>query len=249
MKVLVSKKTHNYYYIKELNQDYHCKEGIITKEDLNSDKTLIKSHKGREFAMFNGNHYDYLQKMKRVAQVIIPKDFGYIASRTGMSSKTKLIEAGTGSGFSGIFFSGIVEKLYTYERHPNHFEQAQKNLEKYGFDNFEILNKELVEVLENKGVPEKCNMMFLDMPEPIQVLESLQEGTLENGSFIVCYLPSIIQVDELMKFCATGEKYFVCEVSETQIREWKVSERSVRPQHHKDCDFTAFLVFIRYLGN
>lgn len=248
MKVLVSKKTHNYYYIRDLSQDYHCKEGIISKEDLNSNKSVVYSSKEREFVQFEGNHYDQLQKMKRKAQVIIPKDFGYIASRTAMSSNTKLIEAGTGSGFSGVFFSGIVDKLYTYERHPEHFEQAQKNLERYGFGNFEISNVELAEVLKNKEVPEKCNMMFLDMPEPVTVLENLQDGTLENGSFIVCYLPSIMQVDELMKFCALGERFFISEVSETQIREWKVSAQSVRPQHHKDCDFTAFLVFIRYLG-
>lgn len=249
MKVLISKKTHNYYYVKDLSQDYHCKEGIISKEDLNSNKSIIFSHKEKEFVQFNGIHYDYLQKMKRIAQVIIPKDLGYIASRTGMNSSTKLIEAGSGSGFSGVFFSGIVEKLYTYEKIEDHFIQSQKNLEKHGFNNFEIFNKDLSQVLKHKEIPQKCNMMFLDMPEPIFVLENLQEDTLENGSFIVCYLPSIMQVDEVMKFCALGDKYFVSDVSETQVRDWKVSAQSVRPQHHKDCDFTAFLMFIRYLGN
>ena len=247
MKVLVSKKTHNYYYIRDLNQDYHCKEGIITKDDLNSNKQIIYSSKEREFVKFDANRYDYLQKMKRIAQVIIPKDFGYIAARTAMNKDMSIIEAGSGSGFSGVFFSGICKKLMTFERNEDHFNQSQKNLEKYGFSNVEIRNDDLSEVFEKEEVDEIADIIMLDLPEPVRVIEHVTPKILKNGGFIVCYLPSIMQVDELMKYCATGEKFFIEEVSETTIREWKVSAQSVRPQHHKECDFTAFLVFIRYL--
>ena len=247
MKVLISKKTHKYYYVTDLSQDYHCKEGVISKEDLNSQKSVVCSHSQKEFVLFDAHHRDRLQKMKRVAQVILPKDFGYIASRTSMNSKSVVIEAGSGSGFSGVFFSGICKELHTYERVEEHFNQAQKNLEKYGFSNVTIQQKDIIEEFEKKNISQETDIVILDLPEPINVLEQL--STIKNGAFIVCYLPSIIQVDELMKYCAKGDTFFVEEVSETQIREWKVSAKSVRPQHHKECDFTAFLVFIRYLKN
>ncbi|MFT4244349.1 MAG: methyltransferase domain-containing protein [Candidatus Woesearchaeota archaeon] len=250
MKVAISKKTNNWYYIKNLEQEYHCKEGILSIEDLKSDMCSITSTKGVEFTIFNASHYDYVQKMKRSAQIIIPKDLGYIASRTSMNKETILLEAGSGSGFATTFFSGICKEVVTFERVESHYECAKKNIELRGFSNVRIELNDISQVLQeqNSNLPQ-FTTIFLDLPEPIKVLTNISSKHLVNGGHIVCYLPSTRQVDELVEFCSHKESsYFVEEISESQIRNWRVNSKTNRPQHHKECDFTAFLVFLRYLG-
>ena len=250
MIIAVSKKTNNWYYIKNLDQDYHCKEGVISQEYLNSQKSSVTSTKGVEFIKFQGQHYDYIQKMKRSAQIILPKDLGYIAARTGMNKDTILLEAGSGSGFATTFFSGICKEIYTFERLDHHFENAKKNIENRGFSNITIQQEDICEVLSNSTskLP-RCSMIFLDLPEPVNVLEKINAKHIINGGHIVCYLPSTRQVDELVEFCSQrNSQFFVEEVAESQTRNWRVNSKSNRPEHHKECDFTAFLVFLRYIG-
>ncbi|MCH8520062.1 MAG: methyltransferase domain-containing protein [Nanoarchaeota archaeon] len=250
MKVAVSQKTNNWYYIKNLEQDYHCKEGILEISQLQSNSSKITSTKGVEFTLFNASHHDYIQKMKRSAQIIIPKDLGYIASRTSMNKETILLEAGSGSGFATTFFSGICKEIYTFERIESHFECAKKNIEQRGFSNTTIQLKDISEVLQekNSNLPQ-FSMIFLDLPEPIEILKHVTSKHIINGGHIVCYLPSTRQVDQLVDFCSQeNSQYFVEEVSESQIRNWRVNSKSNRPEHHKECDFTAFLIFLRYLG-
>lgn len=250
MIIAISKKTNNWYYIKNTNQDYHCKEGIISQEDLNFLKSSVTSTKGVEFSKFQGQHYDYMQKMKRSAQIILPKDLGYIAARTGMNKNTILLEAGSGSGFATTFFSGICKEIYTFERVDHHFECAKKNTENQGFSNVTIKQQDIIDVLKDSSsqIPQ-CSMIFLDLPEPVNVLEKITPQYIINGGFIVCYLPSTRQVDDLVEFCSKeNSQFFVEEVAESQIRNWRVTSKSNRPEHHKECDFTAFLVFLRYIG-
>ncbi|MFP4402005.1 MAG: methyltransferase domain-containing protein [Candidatus Nanoarchaeia archaeon] len=248
MRVLVSEKTNRKYYVKNIEQDYHCKEGIISIDDLNSKESIITSTKGVEFQKFNAHRCDTLQKMKRTAQVILPKDLGYIAARVGMSKEDIILEAGSGSGFATTFFSGICKKVLTFERIEDHFECSKKNIEEFGFSNVELYNQDIIDFLEQANLDKKPTIFFLDLPEPVSVLKKLNSSHIQNGGHIVCYLPSTRQVDELVEYCSEHKDTFlVDEVSESQIRNWRVNSRTNRPEHHKECDFTAFLVFLRYI--
>jgi tRNA (adenine57-N1/adenine58-N1)-methyltransferase len=243
-----SLKTKRWYYIKNPEQEYHCKEGILSTHDLNSNKSLVESSKGVEFQLFTSQRCDYLQKMKRSAQIILPKDLGYIAAKIGMNREDVVLEAGSGSGFATTFFSGICERVITFERVEHHFECTQKNVEQHGFSNVEIHNTDISEYLSHSELSKKANILFLDLPEPVEVLKSLQPSHLINGGHIVCYLPSTRQVDELIDFCeGLKDTFLIDEISESQIRNWRVNNKTNRPEHHKECDFTAFLVFLRYL--
>ena len=63
MKVLISKKTGNYYYYNG-EGEYHCKEGFLTVEQLQSGKNLLINNKQREFLMFDANKHDEFKKLK-----------------------------------------------------------------------------------------------------------------------------------------------------------------------------------------
>lgn len=240
MKVLISKKTGNYYYINPEN-DYHCKEGVISKEDLNSGEKVIKAHTDKEFLIFDSNLYDRKKKMKRGPQIILEKDLGYIIARSGIGKKSFIVEAGGGSGGATIFFANIADKVHTYEIREDHCTIINKNVEMFELDNVKVINADLAtEISKEKDI----DLLFLDMPDPNMILEN-DLDTVKSGSYIVCYVPSISQIQEITKLVAKREDLYLEEITEVILRHWRIWENVSRPEHRKDIDHTAFLVFIR----
>lgn len=241
MKVLISKKTGSYYYINPEN-DYHCKEGIISKEDLNSQKKIVKSHTEREFLLFDANFIDLKKKkMKRGPQIITEKDLGYILARSGIGKNSYVVEAGGGSGGATLFFANIVKNIHTYEIREEHCDIINKNIESFGFDNVKVTNADLATEIDNE---KDIDMLFLDMPEPNMILEK-ELNSVKSGAFIVCYVPSISQIQEITKLVGERVDLYLEEITEVILRHWRVWEKVSRPEHRKEIDHTAFLVFIR----
>ena len=243
MKVAISKKTGKYYYI-EKQGDFHSAEGILYENDLNSSSSYITSHIGREFIVLNATNHDISRKYKRGPQTILPKDLGYIISRTFIDKKSNIIEAGGGSGATTCFFASLTNSVLTYEIEEKNIPIINKNIQKHELENVTLTNKNLKDDIED--FKKKYDMLFLDLPNPIEILEK-NIKCIKNGHYIVCYLPSIVQVVNLVNFARESKKYFIEEVSEINKREWKVHKEIARPHHRKDADHTAFLIFIRFV--
>jgi tRNA (adenine57-N1/adenine58-N1)-methyltransferase len=242
MKVLINKKTQNRHLWKGID-DLHTKEGILSKVDLDTGNSVVLNNNGKEYTVFDAQKIDLVAKIKRGPQIITPKDLGYIISRTYVGKNSKIVEAGGGSGAATLFFANIAKLVHTYEIREEHTEIIQKNLDMFEVDNVKLSTGDLTEHIESE---EDIDLLFLDMPEPVSVLEKNIKG-LGSGKFICCYLPSISQIQELTMFVKDNPSYYVEEISEVQIREWKVWDRISRPLHRKENDFTAFLVFLRKL--
>lgn len=240
MKVLISKKTGKYYYPTE-SQDYHCKEGIISQEELNSNKSVIKSNKDKEFFNFNANNYDYRQKIKRGPQIITPKDLGYIIARTSINKDSIIVEAGGGSGAATTFFAKLVKEVNTFEIVEEHYKIIQKNLKFLNCDNVNLTLGNLKDHISNI---KEYDLLFLDMPNPHEILNENISG-LKSGNYIVCYVPSISQIQVLSEIILNREDLYLEEITEVGLRHWKVAGQISRPEHQKEIDHTAFLVFIR----
>lgn len=241
MKFLISLKTGLTYYTDCL-KDYHTKEGFITKEDLLSGQINAKSSKGVDFLIFDCNNYDLSKNIKRGPQIILAKDLGYIASRGGLDKNYTILEAGSGSGAATIFFSKLCKKVISYEINEKHYEITKKNIELLGLDNVDLNYGDLA---QNISKINEYDLLFLDMPEPLQIIKSGYLG-LRKGSYIVVYLPSISQIVELVSYIISDvNDLYVEEVSEVILRNWKINSRVSRPEHRKETDHTAFLVFIR----
>lgn len=244
MKVLISKKTGNYYYYKEeSNQDFHCKEGFIKKEELISDKSRVfTDNTKREFIMFDATSFDLVNKYKRGPQIITTKDLGYIVSRSGISKESFIVEAGGGSGAATIFFASVARKVHSYEIKEDHCTIIKKNLDFTNTQNVELFCDNLVDKIEIEE--QDINLLFLDMPNPCEVL-SKDLSKVKLGNYIVCYVPSISQVQEISNLAQNRDDLYLEEVSEIILRHWRVWERVSRPEFRKEIDHTAFLVFIR----
>jgi tRNA (adenine57-N1/adenine58-N1)-methyltransferase len=79
------------------------------------------------------------------------------------------------------------------------------------------------------GTGERFDRCVLDVPEPWGTFPALQE-VLEPGAVLGCFLPTTIQVHELV-LALPGHGFLHMETFEVLRRGWHVSERSVRPDH------------------
>lgn len=241
MKVLISRKTGIFYYCNSKG-DYHSKEGFVTEKDLNSGEKVVKSNTGVEFLVFDANNNDLVKKIKRGGpQVILPKDVGYVIVRSGLDKNSYVVEGGSGSGVSASVFGRFCSKVKSVEVREDHLKIAKENCEKLGIDNVEFVLGDMKDVVSKE---KNVDLLFLDMPEPNAVVEQSLD-CVKSGRYIVCYLPSIYQIHELVSVVFNRDDLYLEEVSEVILRHWRFKEKVSRPESRKEIDHTAFLVFLR----
>lgn len=64
----------------------------------------------------------------------------YMTECLQLASEMKVLEIGTGSGYQSAVLAELVTEVYTVEVIKNHYENAQKNLQKMGYKNIFFLN-------------------------------------------------------------------------------------------------------------
>ncbi len=243
MRVLISLKEGNTYYFNG-DGDFHCKEGVVKKEEFEGLKNsggIVKTHTDRKLLCFMANSYDKSKKIKRGPQIVTPKDLGYIAARSGIGKDSIIVEAGGGSGGATLFFSRICKEVRTYEIRKDYCDIVNKNIEVNNCSNIKVVNLDLGEKIHRE---KNFDMLFLDMPNPQIILEKNLSG-LKSGHYVVCYVPSVTQIIDIANSVECREDLYLEEISEVVLRNWKVSGRIARPNFRKEIDHTAFLVFIR----
>jgi len=214
--------------------DFHTKYGVVKEKDIKNG--LVKSHNGKEFLVYDAKFVDRVEKIKRGPAVIINKDVGIILANTGINSKSKILEAGAGSGRLTSFLANISSNVISYERKKEFFDIAKKNLKDLGLK-ADLKNKDIYEGISEKNL----DAIILDLPEPWRVLEHCVKA-LKAGGFLVCYLPNITQVMELAK--SLSSPFILDKVEEVFEREWVVQGNKVRPLNQM-LGHTSFLVFVR----
>ena len=72
------------------------------------------------------NIIETLKKVRRLPQVVLPKDAALIVAYTGLSPGWKVLDAGTGSAFLAIFLANLVKpgKVITYEKNKDFAKNA-----------------------------------------------------------------------------------------------------------------------------
>lgn len=193
----------------------------------------IKTHLGEEFFVVEPRVPDLLKKIKRMPQVITPKDAGFIASYTGIGKSDTVVEAGAGSGMLTIFLANIAKKVYSYEVREDFYKVVKENLEKCKVKNV---------VLKNSDV-EKCRekdmgVFILDLGNPEKYLDVARKA-LKPGGFLVIYSPVIEQVQRL-----DFKGFANIETKELIERKWEVARNRTRPRTRM-LGHTAFITFAR----
>ncbi len=242
MKILANAKGDS-YFIKDSSKDYHCKEGVIFKEDLQKpDGSIIKSKLGKEFSVFTPSFYDLYRKISRLAQIIPLKDVGMIIAECGIGKNTVVFDAGSGSGGTSLFIANIAKKVSTFDIREDHLNIVKKNIE---FLDLKNITAKLHDIYRSS--PDKnADVFILDVPEPWLALENAKDS-IKVGGFIVSYSPSIPQAADFVNAVLKDSSLTHLKTVEMIQREWEVNGRKVRPTT-APVGHSGFISFIRRIS-
>jgi len=239
-KILITKQGKK-FYAKNINQDLHTQYGFIKKEELKKAKegSILKSNTNKEFFVFAPYFIDLYRKIKRDAQIIPLKDVGIIIAETGINKKSRVLDAGSGSGALACFLASIAKEVITYEIREDFIEIVKLNIEFLGLNNIKIKNIDIYSKIDDKNI----DVAILDLPEPWNALENCSKA-LKFGGFLVSYSPSVPQVADFVNAVRKNESFVYLKTVEIAEREWEVEERRVRPKS-KGIGHSGFLSFAR----
>jgi tRNA (adenine57-N1/adenine58-N1)-methyltransferase len=236
-KVLMNKN--DKFLVKDTSKDYHTKYGFFKKEDLKKNNSTINTNTNKKFSIFNPYFIDFYRKIKRNAQIIPLKDVGLIVAETGIDNKSKVVDAGSGSGALCCFLANIVKEVTTYEIREDFIEIVKKNIDYLGLKNVKIKNKDIYEGVDEKNV----DLIVLDLPEPWKAIDSAKKA-LKFGGFLVSYSPCIPQTADFVNKINNDKDFVHVKTSEIIERGWEIDDRKVRPRSQQ-IGHSGFVSFVR----
>ncbi|MFH1642651.1 MAG: methyltransferase domain-containing protein [Nanoarchaeota archaeon] len=226
------------YMVNDISKDFHCKEGIVSKKDLNKkDGSKIKTSLKKEFTLLTADFSDFYRRIKRGAQIVSLKDIGLIIAETGVNQNSKIVDSGAGSGALSCLLAHICKEVTTYEIREDFIEIVKKNKESLELKNLKIKNKDIYKGIDEKNV----DVITLDLPEPWKVLTHAKKA-LKAGGYLVSYSPTIPQVIDFVN--SIDEHFIHLKTLELIKREWEIEGRKVRPITTQNVH-TGFLSFLR----
>ena len=201
---------------------------------------LIGSPDGTRFLSSNGAPLialrprlgDYILKMRRGPQVVYPKDLGAILLYADMRPGLTVVEAGTGSGALTLALArtvGPTGRVVSFERREDHAARGRSTIERYFGGVPEWLELRVGDVVETvAGIAH--DRLVLDLPEPWSVVPAATES-LRSGGVFCSYLPTVPQLQRLHEALGSSHRFVDVETFEVLLRTWRVTGRSVRPDH------------------
>jgi len=236
--ILIHQKTGKKYLVKDINEEFHTSEGLITAKDLKSKKSEVKSSKEEIFTLLEASFVDLWERIKRGPQVILQKDVGLIITKTGVNHQSKVLDAGGGSGSLCCYLAHISKEVTTYEIQAELIKVLEHNKQLMGLNNLTIKNKNVYEGIEEK----ELDLITLDLAHPWEVIGHAEKA-LKIGGYLVVYLPNIIQMKTFLDALRKSSIQFL-ELEELIERKWKVEEQILRPEYDM-LGHTGFLCFCR----
>lgn len=224
--LLVSRESS--YLIEIKASKFQTRDGVFDLNELSKKKfgDEIKTHLNKKFTIVKPNVKDILEKrVKRSAQVILPKDVAMILACTGITPDSLILDCGTGTGYLAIFLANFVPngKVVTYEKDKRFYKIAEGNIENSGLKNIELKQKDITKSAGVKNV----DLVVLDMQKPEKAIKNAYKF-LNVGGYLVVYSPT---VEEVIAANKEIRKYNFSEIKtlENIVRYWK-TERTTRPE-------------------
>jgi tRNA (adenine57-N1/adenine58-N1)-methyltransferase len=228
----------------EKGKKLHTHLGVIdvgSTIDLSFGSYII-TNKDKKIYLLPPTIYDFVMKSQRTTQIVYPKDYGYIAARTGLKNGFRVLEIGTGSAALSTFMASIVMPqghVYSFDVNDDFMTIAKKNLEKSGMDEFVTLSHYEVEKI---SALKDIDLVVIDLGDPWVYLDIIHP-CMKNGSFVVCICPTMNQLEKLAsQFFTSG--YIDNECVETFIRKIEAREGKTRP-NMRMIGHTTYIGFAR----
>lgn len=228
------------------DKELHTHRGVINHNDINGIPfgSKLLSHNGSPFFLLQPSLADILLDLKRITQILYPKDMGYILFQLGVGEGQQIIEAGTGSGAMTIALAhsvGPTGKIFSYDQKKEFQNLAKKNLNMMGLENrVDFKLRDIQEGFEETNV----DAIFLDVINPYDYIEQVKKA-LKPGGFFASLVPTTNQVSRLLHQLRLNQFAFI-EVAEVLLRFYKPEPERLRPTDRMVAH-TGYLIFARAL--
>ena len=213
--------------------EFHCHLGWIAHDEVIGQPVggWYTTSRGHVLLGIRPTLGDYVRLMPRGPQVIYAKDLGNIVSMADIFPGATVAEAGFGSGAlttALLRAVGPTGRVLTYEINEAVIPKALANVKSVipDISRLEVTPGDIGDGIAAAPV----DRVILDLPEPWQVLTAAAEA-LVTGGILLSFLPTIVQVQELVLALHDDGRFSRVETAETLQRGWNVSRRSVRPAH------------------
>jgi tRNA (adenine57-N1/adenine58-N1)-methyltransferase len=232
------------YLIRLEDKKFNTSLGELNLSDLLGKEpgTVISSHLGREFVALRPSIADYLQKLRRAPQIVLPKDAAQIIARTGVGPGSVVVDGGTGSGSLAIFLANLVRPsghVYTYEVRKEFAELARRNVVMVGLSDFVTIKlKDISLGIDERGV----DLITLDIPKPELAIPHAEEA-LKAGGYLFVFSPCIEPVQRVYE-ALREHKFRDLQTIECLVRELEVKPGATRPSTRMIAH-TGYMTFAR----
>jgi tRNA (adenine57-N1/adenine58-N1)-methyltransferase len=199
------------------------------------------------FLILRPSFAQLIPNLPRRAQVIYPKDIGPLLLWGDIYPGATVVEVGAGPGALSMALLRAVGpqgRVISYEARSDFAEMAQSNVQQfYGpAPNWTVKVADALTGIEERDV----DRLTVDIAEPWHLLPVAAE-TLRPGGLIVGYVPTVMQVKQLVDELRAQGGFAAIRSFETLIRFWHVKNLSIRPEHRM-IGHTGFIVVARRVG-
>ena len=233
MVLLQDRKERRYLTTLAQGQVFHSHLGRLDHDGLigHSVGGWYRTDRGHVLLAVRPTLGDFVRQMPRGPQIIYPKDLGNIVAFADIFPGATVIESGLGSGaLTAALLRAVGDhgRVTTYEIDESVVPRAMANIRKVipKPANLAVTIGDIYHGIEERQV----DRVVLDVPEPWQAVAGVGDA-LVMGGIMISFLPTILQVHQLVGQLQEDGRFQMIETVETLLRPWHVTERSVRPAH------------------
>ena len=249
--IIVKTDNNKYLAVVDITKEFITNEGKFHFKDITSIPSILNSSTGQEFKIYRPTFKEFILNMKRGPQIIYPKDISQIVIESNISSSSKVLEIGTGSGALTLYLVSILNEkgsLTTVDISKTNQRRAKKTIERYLSTkeineeyNLKFINQDLND-FNFSEISNEIDTVITDVPEPWIFFDN---NKINTDIVWVSYLPSITQVIKT-KECLESNNFENIEVKEVILRDWYLNKKIARPDN-KLISHTGFLLSARFI--
>ncbi len=221
----------------------HLRGGTIEANHLigTNEGRYVYNTAGECFLVLRPTFAHLIPNLPRRAQVIYPKDIGPILLWGDIYPGARVVEVGAGPGALTMALLRAVGPegcVVSYEARPEFAKMAEENVRRFHgpAPNWTLRVADAFAGMDERDM----DRAVIDLAEPWRLLDAIAACT-RPGAVLTCYLPTVLQVKQLVETLRCHPHFARTEAMETWIRFWHVQAMSVRPEHRM-IGHTGFIV-------
>jgi len=198
--------------------------------------------KGKKIFLLKPLVHDFIMKSERLTQIVYPKDLAYIGIRSGLTTGSRVLEVGTGSGALTTYLANIVRPtghVYTFDVDPKFINIARKNVDKARLTDFVTFHDH---TRFQESISRYVDTVIVDIGEPWTMIEKTYEFLKPSGT-IAAICPTMNQLEKTSSTLTEYGFVFVDSL-EIMLRNIEARPGKTRPSMRM-IGHTTYLIFGR----